>query len=151
MSAIKNIKLNIHSHIDNLDDFGIASGAPEINDNEYTGVMRYAKDEIAISYEEVTEGGKIFCDILKKGDKVTVSRRGAIKSVLLFEEGKTYSGSYEIPPYKFDISVKTKRLKSTLREEIINECGGVLDILYSMNIGGAEKRCRMKISVGDAS
>ncbi len=142
MSTIKNIKLTIHSHIDNIDAAGLTDGPPEINDNEYNALMRYTKDEIAISYEEETEGGKVFCDILKKGNRVTVSRRGAIKSILIFEEGKEYSGTYEVPPYKFDMNIKTKKLKSTLLAEY-----GIIDILYSMNIGGAPKKCRMKISV----
>ena len=81
-----------------------------------------------------------------RGDRVTVSRRGAIRSVLVFEEGKSYGSIYEIPPYKFDMNVTTKRMKCSLTES-----GGVIDILYEMNLGGASKRARMKITAGEGS
>ncbi len=146
MSNTKNIKLNIHSHIDNLEEFGLSSGAPEINDSEHSALIRVSGNEIFVSYEESSEGGKVFCDIKVKSKTVTVSRMGAICSVLVFEEGKTYSGIYEIAPYKFDISVKTKRLKNSFTES-----GGSIDILYDMTVGGASKRCRMKITASEAN
>lgn len=134
MSEIKKIKLTIHSHIDNEDS------TPEVNDADYEGIMKICGEEIGFSYEENSEGGKLLCDILVRGDRVTVSRRGAIRSTLVFEQGKTYGSIYEIPPYKFDMSVTTKRLKHKL-----DTTGGVIDILYEMKLGGASKRARMKI------
>ena len=135
MSKIKKIKLTIHSHIDNADSH------PEINDSEYEAYMKICGKEIGLSYEERSEGGTLFSDILLRDGRVTVSRRGAIRSTLVFEEGKTYGSIYEIPPYKFDMNIKTKKLKIAL-----NECGGVIDILYDMDLGGAIKKARMKIS-----
>ena len=140
MSETKKINLTIHSHIDN------GEGEGEINDSSYSAIMKTAKDEIGLSYEECGEGGKMFCDILIRGGRVTVSRRGALRSVLVFEEGKSYSSIYEIPPYKFDMNVTTKRMKCA-----IDKCGGIIDILYEMNLGGATKRARMKITVSEES
>ena len=138
MPKIKSAKLTIHSHIDNFDS------APEVNDTEYSALIKTTDSEIGIAYEETGEGGKLFCDILVRGERVTVARRGAICSTLVFEEGKEYGSIYEIPPYKFDMAVKTKRLKIDLLPT-----GGTIDILYEMNVGGAVKKSRMKITVSE--
>lgn len=140
MAKIKKIKLNIHSHIDNSDS------APEISDTEYQAQMKISGNEIGLAYEESGEGGRLFCDILVRENRVTVARRGAIRSTLVFEEGQEYGSIYEIPPYKFDMKVKTKRLKADL-----SETGGIIDILYEMNLGGAIKKARMKICFSGVS
>ncbi len=146
MSTVKNIKIHIHSLIDNIDNSEFSSSVPEINENDYIALFRYTKNEFAFSYEESGDGGKVFCDILAKDNRITVSRRGAIKSVFLFEEGKSHASIYEITPYKFDMTIITKKLKYNLSED-----GGIIDILYTMSVGGADKRCRMKITVGEKS
>ena len=73
---------------------------------------------------------------------VSLSRRGAIVSDILFKEGEECRTVYAIPPYKFDMTVKTRRVRNELNAE-----GGILRLLYSMNVGGQEKTVRMKITV----
>ena len=139
---LKKVKINIHSHIENLDSVGLPDGDAEISDSTYDGVMKTIRDEISLSYKESGEGGEIFSDIQKRDDTVTVSRRGAIESTLHFSKDEVFKTLYSIPPYKFDMTVTTLRLRSD-----ISSLGAEIDILYMMEVGGAKKRCRMKISV----
>jgi uncharacterized beta-barrel protein YwiB (DUF1934 family) len=59
---------------------------------------------------------------------------------LLFEKDGEFNTVYTIPPYKFDMHTKTLRLSTTL-----SDTGAVIDILYLMTVGGASRRCRMRI------
>lgn len=145
MRDVKNVKIKIHSYIENLDSAGLRDGEPEVNDSEHTALLTLMGDELYISYEENSEGGKIASDIhIMAENKITVCRRGAIESVLLFADGEVFNTLYTIPPYKFDMQVKTLRIRNSLSVD-----GGSLDILYSMTVGGASKKCRMKISVSE--
>ena len=138
----KEVKLTVNSYIENLGTDGLPDGEPEISRTQHSARMVLRGSDIFLSYEEESEGGKIISDIRVSKSGVTVSRRGALESVLLFADGDEFSTVYSVPPYKFDMSVKTLRLRASLCET-----GGEVDILYTMSIGGAEKKCRMRISV----
>lgn len=143
---LKRIKLNIHSDIDNLDTAGLPEGDREVSDESYTASLLIQGAEYRMSFSADTEGGKLSTDIrVAEGGEVTVLRRGAIDSVMVFGDGKIFDTVYTIPPYKFDMQIRTLRLRNTLSEH-----GGTLEILYLMTVGGASKRCRMLISAEDA-
>ena len=142
MAKTLNAKILVHSLIDEMENGRVLEGLPEVNDTEYDATMKIHENAISLSYKEVGEGGTVFYDVLCRKKQVTVSRTGAINSCMVFSEGEIRSSAYEIPPYRFDMTLKTKRLKNTL-----NESGGVIDILYEMQVGGADKRCRMKMTV----
>ena len=74
-----------------------------------------------------------------------VKRSGAIESDLYFKEGESHSSIYSVPPYKFDATGRARRIRTEL-----NDCGGRIDLLYNMKIGGAEKSARMKIWISKA-
>lgn len=140
---LKKANLNIRSDIENLDFAGLAEGDAETSRSTVSSTFLAQGGEYRMSYSESTEGGALHSDIRVSADgAVTVARRGAIESVLLFENGKEFNTVYTVPPYKFDMQVKTLRLRTSLSNE-----GGTIDILYLMTVGGASKRCRMSIGV----
>jgi uncharacterized beta-barrel protein YwiB (DUF1934 family) len=139
---LKKIRISIRSHIDNLDSFGLPEGDSEINDSIHSGVMKISDGEISVSYKESGEGGEVLSNILQRDGAVTVCRHGAIDSTLHFSKDGVFNTLYSIPPYKFDMTVTTLRIRADL-----SEYGGDIDILYLMDVGGAKKRCRMQISV----
>ena len=139
---LKKIKLNIESYIDSLDEHGLPEGETEENVSSFFGVMKLDGDEITVSYKEADENGTVNCSVVHTPGCVTVRRNGAIVSVMVFDEKEIFKTVYSIPPYKFDMEIKTKRLSSTLTEH-----GGALDILYEMNIGGMRRAAKMKITV----
>lgn len=140
------VKIKIESSIENLDSAGLPEGDIERNASEAMGDYSYSEDEITLNYTEKNEGGKAVSEIIIRDGGVRVKRHGAIESDLYFKEGESHSSIYSVPPYKFDATVKAKRVKIEL-----NENGGKIDLLYNMKIGGAEKSARMKIWILQAS
>lgn len=138
---LKKAKLNIYSDIENLDSYGLPEGEAESTKESFTSSFLRQGNEFRMSYSTETEGGALFCDIrVAESGEVTVARRGAIESVLLFEKDGEFNTVYTIPPYKFDMQIKTLRLCASL-----SDVGGKIDILYLMTVGGAQRRCRMRI------
>ena len=137
---IKEAKIKIESTIQNLDSVGLADGDPECTATEGVGYYHFDKDKILITYCEDTEGGRVTSEIFVTGDTVRVKRSGAIESDMEIKEGFTDHSVYSIPPYRFDMEITGKRVRSEL-----SECGGRIDLRYSMKVGGAEKSAGMRI------
>lgn len=141
---LKKIKIYIESHIDNLDEYGKIDGESEINKSSYTGTLRSAGSEISLAYKEIDENGTVNCSITLSDATVTVRRNGVVVSTMVFDENEIYKTLYTVPPYQFDVEIKTKKIESSLTER-----GGTLLIVYDMNIGGAEKSAQMKITASE--
>lgn len=143
---LKRVKLKIESEIDNLTPEGLVEGDPEKTVSECLGSLRITDGRISLTYTEKSEGGEIRSEIICLDGRVTVIRSGAIESELCFVEGETHHSIYSIPPYKFNATVKAKRVRVD-----ISETEGRIDLLYNMTVGGAEKAARMKIWISQAS
>ena len=145
MAFIYDCDFTIHSVIDNLDEAGVPDGEPEISITTERGFLKAEpsepQDKLYISYNEEGEGGKTHTEIVIDGNKVKLSRRGSSSYDLVFGEGEECSCVYSVPPYSFDMRVNCKRVRNSMTRE-----GGVLQIIYDMNVGGADKKCRMKIT-----
>lgn len=141
---LKKINLDIESTITNLDDFGLPDGEPEKNHLSHTGVMRTAGDETVLSYKEASENGSISCSVTVRDGHVSVRREGAICSLMVFNTAEPFKTVYSIPPYKFDMEIITKRLDVSL-----TDAGGKITVIYRMDVGGAKKEARMKITASE--
>lgn len=146
MTVINEVKIKIESTIENLDSAGLPEGDVERNASEAEGFLRFSDGKATLTYVEENEGGRAESEITCIDGGVTVCRRGAIESELYFKEGESHSSIYSVPPYKFDATVTTRRVRIDLTAE-----GGKIDLLYNMRIGGAEKSTRMKIWISKAS
>ena len=140
---IRRVKIKLHSVINDLED-GIAAGDAEVNDIVCDGTLRECPEETVISYSECTEGGNVLTRVRILEGSITVTRQGAISSVMVFSLGERYDTVYEIAPYKFDMSITTLRMSSD-----VNSTGCSIDIRYKMTVGGADKLCRMKLEAGE--
>ena len=143
---LKRVSLRVESFIDNLSPEGLPEGEPEKTVSECIGSLRISDGRISLIYTENTEGGSIRSEIVCLGDRVYVTRSGAIESELCFIEGEKYHSIYSIPPFKFDAEVEAKRVNVE-----VDENGGRIDLLYNMTVGGAMKAARMKIWISQAS
>ncbi len=141
MTYTYDAELTVNSVIDNLTDAGLPDGDPEINIFTTDGIVRTDGNEFTIDYVEKNEDYKTYCTLTVNGEVVKLSRRGAVDCDILFDTATVCDTIYRVPPYAFDMSVKTKRIRSALTEE-----GGELSLIYSMNVGGQDKNVRMKIS-----
>ncbi len=142
MADTVDVKVKITSVIDNLSDTGDGSIEPEITSVSAEGKLARDGGAILLKYSESTEGGKIYTFMEVTESSVALDRKGAVKWKVRFSEGERVDTVYEIPPYSFDATVETRKVRSALTER-----GGELRLFYSMNIGGQEKRCSMKIEV----
>ena len=140
MKEVMEAKIKISSTISELDSSGLTVGNEENTESECIGFYHFFEDKILMTYSEDTEGGRITSEIELIDNVVTVRRTGALVSELKFEEDKTHSSIYRIPPYSFDALVTTRKIRRNLSRD-----GGSLDLHYKMTIGGADKAARMKI------
>ena len=142
MKAIKPVTVTVHSVIDNLED-GLPVGEPEINTFSVPGSLADDGERLTLRYGEDGEDGQhTDCLLCLTADGVMLTRRGSVVVDLLFAEGEECHALYAVPPYKFDMTVRTRRIRRTLSYE-----GGELQLIYSMNVGGQDKDVRMRISV----
>ena len=146
MAFIYDSRVTVRSVIDNLDAVGLPEGESEISITTHDAFLKVTPREegdlIVISYSETVEGDRIYTEITLDGGTVTLARHGATEYTIRFTEGEEYVGIYEVAPYKFDMRVLTKRIRNGVTRR-----GGELRINYSMNVGGAEKSCRMNIAL----
>ena len=140
------VKIKIESTIENLDSAGLVDGDAEKTVTESNGTYRFGEGEAFLNFNEESEGGKIRTEITCLGNSVTVRRDGAIESRMHFSEGESHRSLYIIPPYQFESTVTAKRVRVNLTAD-----GGEIDLVYRMNIGGADKNARMKIWILQAS
>ena len=143
---LKRMKLNVSSSIQNLDEFGLADGDVEVSEESAICTYRMDGETVSVSYKTSTEGGTVSTAYRLFDNSLSVTRSGAINSVMVFKAGETHSSVYEIPPFKFDMTVTAKRL-----DHALSESGGKIDLLYEMNVGEAIKLCKMKISISEES
>lgn len=141
MTQVYDAELKIHSVIDNLTDVGLPDGDPEINIFTTKGTVRKNGNEFTIDYVEQNEEYKTYCTLVADGERVKLSRRGAVECDVLFDTAEPCTCIYRVPPYSFDMAVRTARVRNSLCES-----GGELQLIYSMNIGGQNKKVRMKIT-----
>lgn len=140
MHVIKAADIKIESFIENLDSSGLPEEDPERTVIETDGFYNYNDSSVILTYSEKGDGGEVSSEVRASGDTVTVIRRGAIESEFRFRRGEEYSTLYSVPPYKFDTTIRSRRVGTEL-----SESGGKIELLYNMKIGGAEKSVRMKI------
>ncbi len=133
-------RVKIESTVDNLDSAGLTVGDSERTEEKSDGYLLNRGDEYTLTYSVSGEGGDVYSEIYVKDGAVRVKRQGAVVSDFLFKEGEEHRSLYGVPPYKFDVTIKTGRVRLELDAR-----GGKIDILYRMNIGGADKAVRMKI------
>ena len=141
MKTIKCVDVTVRSVIDNIED-GLPTGDPERTLITAPGSLTDDGGVLTLQYAEEGEGQRTDVTLIYRTGGVILSRRGSVVVDLVFEEGEECRTVYSVPPYKFDMTVNTKRIRSTLSGE-----GGELQLIYDMNIGGQDKRVRMHISI----
>ncbi len=134
--------VSVRSYVENLDDFGLT----ESTESEVT---TFPCDYVSsggvshIGYEGESDKVKVKTEITAERDYVRLSRTGGIESVMEFSAGKITKTLYRVPPYAFDAEIDTKKIRDSL-----DACGGTLELLYYLTIGGAKKKMRLSLTVG---
>ena len=140
MADVK-LSITVNSVIDNLSDAGLPDGEPEINIFTTDGTLALIDGGYLITFTEEQDGGSATTNLDVYEGGVRLVKSGAITSEMRFSEGEVWSTLYCVGPYSFDMVVRTKKIRNS-----VTECGGDLQLIYTMNVGGQEKNVRMKIS-----
>ena len=141
MAFVKEVCVAFKSVIQNLED-GLPYGEDEVTEGVAFGFMKTTEDGFFLTYSEEGEGGRTVSDITTEGTRVTVRRRGSVVSEMVFAEGEEDTSIYEVTPYRFDMKVRTTKIRNTLTLG-----GGGLDLFYKMEVGGAEKAVRLRLVI----
>ncbi len=139
--AFKNVKIEIDSLIEDLDDSGLALDSSK-NKITAEGKMKSDNGEVFLFYTETSENGKTESELSLCGRELTLKRKGGISSDFLFSEGKASASLYSVGQYAFDCEIYTRKIRTAF-----NEDGGEITLIYDMTLGGAKKKTKMKILV----
>ena len=134
------VNLTVSSVIDELDDAGLPCDSNK-TDVSCSATLTVADGVSTLLYTTEENGQKTDTEIQIMKEAVRVIRRGAIESDFLFEEKKSFTSLYKIPPYAFDAEIYTKRIRKSEKDGATE-----ISIIYDMTVGEAKKNVRMKIS-----
>ena len=141
MKTITPVSITVSSAIDNIED-GMPVGDQERTVITAPGSLANEDGTLTIRYaEDGDDGQHTDCTIIYRDGAIALSRRGSVAVDLMFEVGQTVTAVYSVPPYRFDMTVTAKKIRSTLTDR-----GGEIQLIYDMNIGGQDKRVRMYIA-----
>ena len=138
------VKIITESVICELSDAGITESSDRTT-SESLGQLTKTDTGFSLSYDEqIGEEGSepTSTEIIYSSNAILLKRRGAVKCDFEFREGEGFTTLYTVTPYSFDTGIYTRRIRGALSEN-----GGVVSILYDMEIGGAKKNVRMKLTV----
>ena len=142
MKTIKCVNVTVRSVIDNTED-GLPVGESERTVITAPGSLTDEDGVLTVQYAEIGEDSqRTDVTLIHREGGVILSRRGSVVVDLVFEEGEECHTLYSVPPYKFDMTVITRKIRSTLTAQ-----GGELQLIYDMNVGGQDKRVRLHLSV----
>ena len=112
-----------------------ADQEPEIIELVTEGTMEFAKGGWDISYEESALTGLegVTTTFRVEPGKVTLTRKGALNSQMVFQEGVPHDSLYQMAFGTLMLTVKATRVFFDLVPE-----GGVIDLSYNINIENSE-------------
>ena len=135
------MKITIHSVIDEIEG-GITVGDPEINIITLDADVRENGETLYVRYREESEAGTIQTVLTASPDGIRLSKKGATEWDVIFVSGESSDTVYRIPPYAFDAHISVQRAEKTKTAD-----GYVIRLIYLMNIGGADKSVKMKMTL----
>ncbi len=108
------------------------------------GVIEELADGVRITYREPAELGlgEVTTTMTVRGGVAVLSRAGPVRCALRFEEGKLHRSVYETALGTFPTELKTHSLRAKLDGR-----GGVLELRYRLELGGAPDEHILKLMV----
>lgn len=88
------------------------------------------------------EGDGVTVTLAAAPGEVTVTRRGAARSRMVFRPGERYEGVYGTPYGAFDLAVTTHSLLCSLTRS-----GGRVELRYTLTLGGGDAEMAIAIDV----
>ena len=140
MATTEKTAVTVRSVIYDLDEYSMPVGDAEITEITAEGKISRRDGATRLSYTERSEGGNVECELLLRRELVRLKRRGAVELELDLVEGESVTTLYSIPPYKFEMTVKSRRVAYTDSALGLN-----IELEYDMCVGGAKRRASMTV------
>ena len=118
-----------------------ASGETETLVGEWVGALRVSPAELLLTFTEPVEGGKVFNRVIWRDGTLTVDRRGAASSRVVFRAGETVLTELSFPPFSFPMSVTTEEVVLLPTPKGVGFC-----VLFSSDAGGETRKTRLTIT-----
>ena len=116
------------------------AGEPETVAGEWEGALRTGSAELLLTFTEPVEGGKVFNRVIWRDGILTVDRRGAVSSRIVFRTGETVGVDLTIPPLSIPLTVTTEEVL------LLPTPNGVgFRVLFSSVISGDRRRTEMTV------
>lgn len=116
------------------------AGEPETVAGEWEGALRTNPAELLLTFTEPVEGGKVFNRVIWRDGILTVDRRGAVSSRIVFRTGETVGIDLTIPPLSIPMTVTTEEVL------LLPTPNGVgFRVLFSSVISGERRRTEMTV------
>lgn len=108
---------------------------PEVIELVTEGTMEFRQGGWDISYEESALTGLegVTTTFRVEPDKVTLTRKGALNSQMVFQQGTPHDSLYQMPFGALLLTVKA----TSVYYDIVPD-GGVIDLSYNINIENTE-------------
>ncbi|MBO4915129.1 MAG: DUF1934 domain-containing protein [Oscillospiraceae bacterium] len=108
------------------------------------GTMRRDAGALLLAYEEPAELelGGVSTELELRGERAVLRRSGAVSSELRFEVGAPHSSLYETAYGCFPAELTTHALRAR-----VGERGGLIELRYSLCLGGAADEHKLKILI----
>lgn len=116
----------------NIKDTHIIDGEKESSELITTGNLTFNDRGYKVRYKESGEGYEgCFVTLSLDGEKVTMTRRGALNTEMIIEKGKRHTCAYATPVGVMDLGVYANEVKSEMTEN-----GGELNFSYTLSANG---------------
>ncbi|MBP3328774.1 MAG: DUF1934 domain-containing protein [Clostridia bacterium] len=130
-----------------IEDTHIIDGDKESSEILVQGNFTYGSDGYKVRYREEGEGyDGCFVTLSVEGDKVTMTRKGALTTEMIMEKNKLHPCAYATPVGIMDLGVYTNEVKSAVTEN-----GGALEFGYTLSAAGnrlSENKLKITIKRG---
>ena len=117
------------------------TGEPETVSGEWLGALREKPGELLLTFTEPVEGGKIFNRVSWRDGALTVDRRGAVSSRIVFRVGETVTTELSYAPLTLTMTVST--------DEVLllpTPVGVGFRVRFSSVFGGEKRRTEMTVT-----
>ena len=108
---------------------------------EWSGALRANAAELLLSFTEPVEGGKVFNRVLWRDGTLTVDRRGAVSSTVVFRAGERSTTELSYPPITLPMTVET--------EEVLllpTPAGVGFRVIFTSSVGEERRRTELTIT-----
>lgn len=122
----------------------VSGGGSQTVRHTSRGCLKRAAGVSTLTYSEKEAGGDaVFTTLTFRSParSLHLKRRGGVRCEILFDPHVPHTTCYEVPPYRFDLTVHSRIVEAEMDEH-----GGRVRLEYDREVGGETGRIRFSLS-----